>query len=121
MSDDDPMKSLKELELSGYVKTLSLSEQTLNTAKLAATNIVEGLNTVIEMALVNMEQLYSSLPGEIKTKITESLSNIETKISTAKNNVFKEFETKYKTEIENAMTSLHSQKQTLIDSLKEDN
>ena len=121
MSDDDPMKSLKELELSGYVQTLSISEQTLNTAKLAATNIVEGLNMAIEMALVNMEQLYFSLPKEIKTKITESLSNLETKINTVKNNAFEEFETKYKAEIENAMISLQAQKQMLIDSLKDDN
>lgn len=118
MAEDDFMKQFKELELSGYVQALSVCEQTLNTAKLAADKIIEGLNTGIETALANMEEFYNSLPEEIKTKVTESVANLETKINTVKKNAFDEFETKYATEIQNAIAALNAQKQNLIDSLK---
>ena len=118
MAEDDLMKQFKELELSGYKQALVICEQTLETAKIAAENIVEGLNNAIEIALENMEEFYNSLPEEIKTKVTKSLSDIENKINTVKKNAFEEFENKYKDEIEKAVESLKTQKQTLIDSLK---
>lgn len=119
MDDSDLMKNFKEIELAASKQALVICEQALDTAKAAAESIVNGLNAAIETALENMEEFYNNLPEEIKTKVTESLSNLETKINDIKDKAFDEFETKYKDEIENAIASLENQKQALIDSLKE--
>ena len=120
MEETDLMKSFKEMELAGYKQALTVCEQALEAAKLAATNIVDGLNQALDAALENMEEFYNTLPSEIKTEVTNALTDLETKINTAKDKAFEEFETKYKSEIESAFNNLKTQKQTLIDSLKKD-
>ena len=120
MEETDLMKPFKEMELAGYKQALTVCEQALEAAKLAATNIVDGLNQALDAALENMEEFYNTLPSEIKTEVTNALTDLETKINAAKDKAFEEFETKYKSEIESAFNNLKTQKQTLIDSLKKD-
>ena len=100
MEETDLMKPFKEMELAGYKQALTVCEQALDTAKLAATNIVDGLNQALDAALENMEEFYNTLPSEIKTEVTNALTDLETKINAAKDKAFEEFETKYKSEIE---------------------
>lgn len=118
MQENDLMKPFKEMELTGYKQALSLCEQALPAAKQAADEIVKGLNQAIESALANMDEFYANLPEEVKTQVTNSLQDLETKINTAKDNAFNEFETKYKAELEAAIEQASTYKQNLIGSLK---
>ena len=65
-----------------------------------------------------MEQFLSELPTEIKTEINESLTNLEVKLNTAKDSVFKEFEEKYKEQIEFSKKQVQEYKDNLVNQLK---
>ena len=116
--EDGLEKTIKEGILEANKKILEGYLVALNITKEAANTIVTTLSNIIDQALNNMEQFLSELPTEIKTEINESLTNLEVKLNTAKDSVFKEFEEKYKEQIEFSKKQVQEYKDNLVNQLK---
>ena len=117
--EESPSKIVKEQILKVQKEKLDLQIKTLDLAKVVATEALDLLNKVIDTTLVKMDEFYNNLPDEIKTDMQKSLSNLEQLINDKKSNCFKEFEEKYKAQIENAYNNSKQYKQQLIEQLKQ--
>lgn len=116
--EDSIQKTIQQELLKGKEAILEGYLVALNTTKDVANKALEVANNLIDTILKDMDNFYNNLPSEIKTEVTESLANMEDKINNAKDNMFKEFEDKYKGQIENAYNKSANKKQELIDQLK---
>ena len=117
--EESPSKKVKEQILKVQKEKLDLQIKTLDITKVVATEALDLLNKVIDTTLVKMDEFYNNLPDEIKTDMQKSLSNLEQLINEKKSNCFKEFEEKYKAQIENAYNNSKQYKQQLIEQLKQ--
>lgn len=111
-------KAVKTQLLTAQKLALETVNVTIETAKVAADAIIEGLNQAFVLAIENLDNYINELPEEIKTNITSALTNLEQKINTVKENAFVEFENNYKEEIELAYNNTKQYKQQLIEQLK---
>ena len=118
MPEESMLKPIKELELNGLKAALDLSYQALEVSKKSAEEVIAGLNTVIDSALVKFDEFNNSLPEEVKTVVSNYLQNLENKVNTTKDNAISNFENEYQAELENALTQLKTYKQNLVESLK---
>lgn len=116
--EDSIQKTIQQELLKGKEAILEGYLVALNTTKDVANKALEVANNLIDTILKDMDNFYNNLPSEIKTEVTESLADMEDKINNAKDNMFKEFEDKYKGQIENAYNKSANKKQELIDQLK---
>lgn len=111
-------KAVKNQILAAKRLVLESANAAIETAKVAADAIIEGLNYGINLALENLDEYISTLPEEIKTSVTASLTDLEQKINTVKDKAFEEFENNYKEEITVAYNNTKQYKQQLIEQLK---
>ena len=102
---------IKETILSTVTTILEGVEETTNSAIDLARN---SLNQVI----VSLEEQEASFPSEIKTELTNKVSEIETRMNETKDKAFENFETKYGEDISRIKEEVQARKQALIDSLK---
>lgn len=116
--EDSIQKTIQQELLKGKEAILEGYLVALNTTKDVANKALEVANNLIDTILKDMDNFYNNLPSEIKTEVAESLADMEDKINNAKDNMFKEFEDKYKGQIENAYNKSANKKQELIDQLK---
>lgn len=116
--EDSLQKKIQEEILKGKETMLEGYVIALNTTKDVANKAIEVANELINKILEDMDAFYNELPGEVKTEVTEKLSNMEEKINSAKDNMFEEFENKYKGQIESAYKKSNDKKQELIGQLK---
>ena len=116
--DDSIEKTIQEGILKTKKLALEAQLKTIELSKTVAEEIIELLNDAIDFALQELDSFYEKMPSEIKTQVNESLSNLEEKINQTKDNLFVEFETKYKAEIEKAYANSKEYKDNLVNQLK---
>ncbi len=116
--EDSPNKKIQEGILKTKQALLEAALKALETTKELANIAVTAISDTITIALNNMDEFLNQLPTEIKTEVTDSLSNLEVEVNAVKDNMFAEFEKNYKAEIEAAYNNSKEYKENLISQLK---
>lgn len=118
MSDSDPLKVVKQAELYVYTTAVETCEKALTEVKNLALKGLEQTKESINHILEQMDEIKEQLPTEIKQSLTETLVKIEDNMNQIKDEAFKEFEEKYKEEIENEINKAKAYKAELVNNLK---
>ncbi len=93
---------------------LAGAETALAVAKAAADQTVAVALNTLEQAKTQLELMKAQFPEEIKTALTENVSNIDKAVNDAKAQAFADFETAHKAAIDAMNADIAAQKQALI-------
>ena len=104
---------------------IQIKETLLSTVSTVLASVEEATNKSIDLAkaslnevIVSLEEQEASFPQEIKTELTNKVSEVEKNMNETKDKAFADFEAKYGEDISRIKEEVKARKQALIDSLK---
>lgn len=118
MDDSNILKPIKQAELTIKENALNAAEENLQYAKELAENMLNISKETINTILEQMNELRNNLPSEIQTELNQAIQRLDNNLNEIKEAAFKEFEDKYRDELENALNKVKDYKQELVEKLK---
>lgn len=120
-SNDIETKEAIQNILTKQISTIEELQGNMQTIKENAENSIAGAISLIDLAIVHLEEYKDNLPGQenIEKILSEKVNDLDQYLNTTKTTMFTEFEKKYSVDIQKMKENVLAYKEQLKNSIKE--